>query len=161
MALTTTERKIAVDLANGWGVTTIADERRLSLETVRWHVRNLIDKLGARNLADLQRTLALLLPFLRPTGLHKRHNQREMGAGLGSQEQRKLAHVRNTRMCTPRQKTNCVLILSRPPKSVGAVLVRAHTNNATDQGATSSQKCNPSAFGVQRRAAQGEAQCGT
>lgn len=61
--LTPVERKVAVDLANGWSVAGIAEERNLSIETVRWHVRNMIAKLGARNLADLERILALLLPL--------------------------------------------------------------------------------------------------
>jgi DNA-binding CsgD family transcriptional regulator len=61
--LTKMERCIALDLANGGNVSAIAETRVVSVATVRWHVRNLIEKMGARSLADLQRILALLLPF--------------------------------------------------------------------------------------------------
>jgi DNA-binding CsgD family transcriptional regulator len=61
--LTATEREIAYHILNGESVRAIARERRLSVHTVRWYVRNLIEKTNARNLADLQRILALLSPL--------------------------------------------------------------------------------------------------
>jgi DNA-binding CsgD family transcriptional regulator len=61
--LTPTEREIASQLLCGDSVEAVARHRRLSTETVRWHIRNMIGKTGARNLADLHRILALLLPI--------------------------------------------------------------------------------------------------
>lgn len=61
--LTSTEKQIAHELLNGESVTGIAHSRRQSEETIRWHVRNMIAKTGSRNLADLTRTLSLLLPL--------------------------------------------------------------------------------------------------
>jgi DNA-binding CsgD family transcriptional regulator len=61
--LTPTEREIASQLLCGDSVEAVARHRRLSTETVRWHIRNMIGKTGARNLADLHRILALLLPL--------------------------------------------------------------------------------------------------
>lgn len=63
VSLTPTERDIAYGLLNGDSVASIARSNRKSVETVRWHVRNMIAKTGARNLADLTRILSLLLPL--------------------------------------------------------------------------------------------------
>lgn len=61
--LTQAELAIANSLASGERVEDIAESRQLTVQTVRWHVRNLIEKIGARSLADLIRTLSLLLPL--------------------------------------------------------------------------------------------------
>jgi len=61
--LTPTERQVASQLLCGDTVVSIARHRRQSAETIRWHIRNMIEKTGAKNLADLHRILALLLPL--------------------------------------------------------------------------------------------------
>lgn len=60
--LTPTEKQVAWHFLNGDSIEATARTRRQSAETIRWHVRNMIAKTGARNLADLCRILALLLP---------------------------------------------------------------------------------------------------
>jgi DNA-binding CsgD family transcriptional regulator len=61
--LTRVERRMATDLVSGMSVSAIAEARNLSVQTVRWHTKNLIEKIGAQSLSDLQRILALLLPL--------------------------------------------------------------------------------------------------
>lgn len=61
--LTAAERDVAYQMLCGDSVADIASQRRQSTETIRWHIRNMIEKAGARNLADLHRILALLLPL--------------------------------------------------------------------------------------------------
>lgn len=60
--LTATEKQIAHCLLCGDRVADIARARRQSIQTIRWHMRNMISKTGSRNLTDLHRILALLLP---------------------------------------------------------------------------------------------------
>ncbi|MBI1393133.1 MAG: hypothetical protein GC152_10375 [Alphaproteobacteria bacterium] len=61
--LTETERRLLAMLVMGKSIDDIAIEAGRSVQTVRWHVRNLIDKLGARSLADLVRTGAMIMPL--------------------------------------------------------------------------------------------------
>ena len=60
--LTPTERTIFAAFVDGDDIATIALRMRRSIETVRWHVRNLFAKLGVNSQADLVRLGALLLP---------------------------------------------------------------------------------------------------
>lgn len=60
---TATELQIAKLLLNGDSVADIGIRRRQSDDTIRWHVRNMMAKVGARSLADLHRMLALLIPM--------------------------------------------------------------------------------------------------
>jgi DNA-binding NarL/FixJ family response regulator len=60
---TATELQIAKLLLNGGSVADIGIQRRQSDDTIRWHVRNMMAKVGARSLADLHRMLALLIPM--------------------------------------------------------------------------------------------------
>lgn len=61
--LTATERAIFAAFVDGDDVAAIAVKMRRSVETVRWHVRNLFTKLGVNSQADLARLGALLLPL--------------------------------------------------------------------------------------------------
>jgi DNA-binding CsgD family transcriptional regulator len=61
--LTPTERAIFAAVVDGDDVTAIAAKMKRSVETVRWHVRNLFTKLGVNSQADLARLGALLLPI--------------------------------------------------------------------------------------------------
>jgi DNA-binding CsgD family transcriptional regulator len=61
--LTPTERAILAAFVDGRGIASIAREMKRSIETVRWHVRNLFAKLGVNTQADLARLGALLLPI--------------------------------------------------------------------------------------------------
>lgn len=61
--LSPAEKEIALCLLNGDSIAKISRTNRKSEETIRWHVRNMIEKTGCRNLADLTRTLSLLLPL--------------------------------------------------------------------------------------------------
>jgi DNA-binding CsgD family transcriptional regulator len=61
--LTPTERAIFAAFVDGDDIQTIAQRMDRSVETVRWHVRNLFTKLGVNSQADLARLGALLLPI--------------------------------------------------------------------------------------------------
>jgi DNA-binding CsgD family transcriptional regulator len=61
--LTPTERAIFAAFVDGDDIAAIAAKMRRSVETVRWHVRNLFTKLGVNSQADLARLGALLLPI--------------------------------------------------------------------------------------------------
>jgi len=61
--LTPTERTIFAAFVDGNDVPAIAAKMSRSVETVRWHVRNLFTKLGVNSQADLARLGALLLPI--------------------------------------------------------------------------------------------------
>jgi len=61
--LTPTERSIFASVVDGDDVASIAAKMNRSVETVRWHVRNLFTKLGVNSQADLARLGALLLPI--------------------------------------------------------------------------------------------------
>ncbi len=61
--LTPTERTIFAAFVDGHDVPAIAARMSRSVETVRWHVRNLFAKLGVNSQADLARLGALLLPI--------------------------------------------------------------------------------------------------
>lgn len=61
--LTPTERTIFAAFVDGQDVASIAQRLNRSVETVRWHVRNLFTKLGVNSQADLARLGALLLPI--------------------------------------------------------------------------------------------------
>lgn len=61
--LTPTERSIFASVVDGDDVASIAAKMNRSVETIRWHVRNLFTKLGVNSQADLARLGALLLPI--------------------------------------------------------------------------------------------------
>jgi DNA-binding CsgD family transcriptional regulator len=61
--LTPTERTIFAAFVDGADIQAIAARMDRSVETVRWHVRNLFTKLGVNSQADLARLGALLLPI--------------------------------------------------------------------------------------------------
>ena len=61
--LTPTERTIFAGFVDGQDIAAIAARQSRSVETVRWHVRNLFTKLGVNSQADLARLGALLLPI--------------------------------------------------------------------------------------------------
>ena len=61
--LTPTERAIFAAFVDGADIQAIAARMDRSVETVRWHVRNLFTKLGVNSQADLARLGALLLPI--------------------------------------------------------------------------------------------------
>lgn len=61
--LTPTERTIFAAFVDGQDIAAIAARQHRSVETVRWHVRNLFTKLGVNSQADLARLGALLLPI--------------------------------------------------------------------------------------------------
>jgi DNA-binding CsgD family transcriptional regulator len=61
--LTATERTIFAAFVDGQDIAAIAARQSRSVETVRWHVRNLFAKLGVNSQADLARLGALLLPI--------------------------------------------------------------------------------------------------
>lgn len=61
--LTPTERAIFAAFVDGDDIQAIATRMDRSVETVRWHVRNLFTKLGVNSQADLARLGALLLPI--------------------------------------------------------------------------------------------------
>ena len=61
--LTPTERTIFAAFVDGDDIQAIATRMDRSVETVRWHVRNLFTKLGVNSQADLARLGALLLPI--------------------------------------------------------------------------------------------------
>lgn len=61
--LTPTERTIFAAFVDGDDIAAIASRMDRSVETVRWHVRNLFTKLGVNSQADLARLGALLLPI--------------------------------------------------------------------------------------------------
>jgi DNA-binding CsgD family transcriptional regulator len=61
--LTPTERAVLSAFVDGKDIASIASEMRRSIETVRWHVRNLFAKLGVNSQADLTRLGSLLLPI--------------------------------------------------------------------------------------------------
>jgi DNA-binding NarL/FixJ family response regulator len=61
--LTPTERAVLSAFVDGKDVACIASDMQRSIETVRWHVRNLFAKLGVNSQADLTRLGSLLLPI--------------------------------------------------------------------------------------------------
>lgn len=61
--LTPTERQILSAFVDGLCIADIAAATQRSVETVRWHVRNLFRKVGVSSQADLARVGALLLPI--------------------------------------------------------------------------------------------------
>lgn len=62
-AFTNTEREVAWQLLNGATPSEIARTRRNSTATIRWHLDNMMNRTGARNLADLVRLLSLQSPL--------------------------------------------------------------------------------------------------
>jgi DNA-binding NarL/FixJ family response regulator len=50
-------------LVNGQSIEDIARERRASVQTIRWHLRNMSDKTGQSGSKGLTRMLTLLLPY--------------------------------------------------------------------------------------------------
>jgi DNA-binding CsgD family transcriptional regulator len=61
--LTATERAVLSAMVDGKDIARIALDMARSVETVRWHVRNLFAKLGVNSQADLARLGSLLLPI--------------------------------------------------------------------------------------------------
>jgi DNA-binding CsgD family transcriptional regulator len=61
--LTPTERSVFAAFVDGQDIPAIATRMNRSVETIRWHVRNLFTKLGVNSQADLARLGALLLPI--------------------------------------------------------------------------------------------------
>lgn len=61
--LTPTEREILADLVRGLTISQIATNSRRSIETMRWHVRNMMEKTSAQSMSDLTRIASLLLPI--------------------------------------------------------------------------------------------------
>jgi DNA-binding NarL/FixJ family response regulator len=62
-SFTPMESAIAMALVNGQSITEIARDRRVSVPTIRWHIRNMIDKTGESGVRGLTRILTLLLPY--------------------------------------------------------------------------------------------------
>jgi len=62
-SFTPMEGAISMALVNGQSITEIARERRVSVPTIRWHIRNMIDKTGENGVRGLTRILTLLLPY--------------------------------------------------------------------------------------------------
>lgn len=60
---TPVEQAIAAALVNGQSVEEIARDRQASVQTIRWHLRNMTSKLGESGLKGLTRVLTLLLPY--------------------------------------------------------------------------------------------------
>ena len=60
---TPTERRLLELLLNGDTVETVAAQIGRSTETVRWHLKNMLRKTGAKSTADLIRIAALLMPW--------------------------------------------------------------------------------------------------
>lgn len=60
--LTSTEAEIAVRVAQGQGLTPIADELMLSIATVKTHVRHIFEKTDTHRQAELVRLLSALAP---------------------------------------------------------------------------------------------------
>jgi DNA-binding CsgD family transcriptional regulator len=60
---TAVEREILLGLADGRSVEQIARLSGRRTSTVRWHVRNMLEKTGLKSLSDLARFVSLLLPF--------------------------------------------------------------------------------------------------
>ena len=58
-----TEKEVLAALANGHSVGAIADASARSIATVRWHVKKMLTKTGARSIGDLTRMSALLAPY--------------------------------------------------------------------------------------------------
>ena len=57
------EREIITALVDGMTITQIAQATGRSEATLRWHVRNILEKTGLRSMTDLARFAALLLPL--------------------------------------------------------------------------------------------------
>jgi DNA-binding CsgD family transcriptional regulator len=57
------ERDVLARLVNGHSVEAIAKARNRAVATVRWHVKKMLMKSGARSIQDLTRMGALLAPF--------------------------------------------------------------------------------------------------
>lgn len=62
-AFTNTESEIAGELLNGASPAAIARTRRKSVATIRWHLDNMMERTGTRNLTDLVRILSLRGPL--------------------------------------------------------------------------------------------------
>jgi DNA-binding CsgD family transcriptional regulator len=62
-SFTPVEHAIAMALVNGQSIEDIARERRASVQTIRWHLRNMSDKTGQSGSKGLTRMLTLLLPY--------------------------------------------------------------------------------------------------
>lgn len=60
---TPVEQAIAACLVNGQSIEDIARERRASVQTIRWHIRNMSTKTGEHGVRGLTRMLTLLLPY--------------------------------------------------------------------------------------------------
>lgn len=62
-SFTPMEGAIAMALVNGQSISDIARDRRVSVPTIRWHIRNMIEKTGEDGVRGLTRILTLLLPY--------------------------------------------------------------------------------------------------
>lgn len=62
-SFTPMEGAIALALVNGESIAEIARDRRISVPTVRWHIRNMVSKTGENGVRGLTRILTLLLPY--------------------------------------------------------------------------------------------------
>ena len=60
---TPVEHAIAMALVNGQSIDDISKERRTSVQTIRWHLRNMSEKTGENGVKGLTRLLTLLLPI--------------------------------------------------------------------------------------------------
>lgn len=61
--LSKAEKEVLSALVNGDSVSTIAEATQRSIATVRWHVKKLLTKTGARSIGDLTRIGSLLAPY--------------------------------------------------------------------------------------------------
>lgn len=61
-ALTPTEREILAALVGGENVEAIAKRLNRSVQTTRWHIKNIVEKTGSTSLTDAVRIGALLFP---------------------------------------------------------------------------------------------------
>lgn len=61
--LTPTEREILVALAGGHTVESLSRSQDRSIQTLRWHIKNIIAKTGSSSLTDAIRMASLLVPL--------------------------------------------------------------------------------------------------
>lgn len=62
-ALTRSEKEVLAALAGGESVEAIAKRTKRSMQTTRWHVRNIVQKTGSTSLIDAVRLAGQLLPL--------------------------------------------------------------------------------------------------
>ena len=71
--LTPAEAKVAALIALGHSLETIAEQRQLTVETVRWYNKQVLTKVGCHSRGELVRTLARSLANLQIRDESDRH----------------------------------------------------------------------------------------